>query len=144
MLTLLLAFLTFTAQQEVRPVPKDSMAVSARGCLKGRVFTVTANADHGEMRGPDIVGRRFRINGKKDVTDMLKKHDGHVVEINGVVRKADLQDEGVGFKVGGSRVVIGAQGTNPNSPRNIPAGPPTVPTMDATQVVFVQDRCPLQ
>lgn len=142
LLPLALALLTITLEQETRPVPKDSMAVGARGCLKGRVFTATSVIEHeGALRGPDITGRRFRINGKKALTDLVKAHDGHQVEITGIVRKADLSDEGVGFKVGGARVVIGAQGTNPAA-RNTPAAPPAIPTMDALTLVFVQDQCP--
>lgn len=144
MLLLLWLFLAFVDQQETRPVPKDSMAVEARGCLKGRVFTATSPIEHeGALRGPDISGKHFRINGKKDLINQVKQHDGHLVEITGVVRKADLSNEGVGFKVGGARVVIGAQGSNPAAPRNTPTAP-MMPTMDALTLVFVQQRCPLQ
>lgn len=144
LLSVALALLVFTPQQETRPVPKDSMAVGARGCLKGRVFTATSVIEHeGALRGPDITGRRFRINGKKDITNLVKQHNGHQVEVTGIVRKSDLQDEGVGFKVGGARIVIGAQGTNPAA-QNRPPAPPSIPTMDALTVVFVQDHCPFQ
>jgi len=142
-MTHLLLWLTLSlaGQQETRPVPKDSMLVEARGCLKGRVFTATSSVEHeGALRGPDITGKHFRINGKKELTNQVKQHDGHTVEITGVVRKADLSDEGVGFKVGGARVVIGAQGSNPAAARNTPTAP-MMPTMDALTLVFVQDRC---
>ncbi len=143
LLTLTLAFLTIAGQQETRPVPKDSMLVEARGCLKGRVFTATSPIEHeGALRGPDISGKHFRINGKKELTNQVKAHDGHTVEISGIVRKADLADGGVGFKVGGARVVIGAQGSNPAA-RNTPTAP-MVPTMDALTLRFVEDRCLIQ
>lgn len=135
--------LSIAGQQETREVPKDSMLVGARGCLKGRVFTATAPIEHdGAQRGPDITAKRFRINGKKDLVNKVKAHDGHLVEVTGLVRKADLSDEGVGFKLGGARVVIGAQGTNPAA-RNTPMAP-MMPTMDALTLVFVKDQCPLQ
>lgn len=144
LMSLTLALLTFAGQQETRPVPKDSMLVEARGCLKGRVFTATSPIEHeGALRGPDISGRHFRINGKKELTNQVKQHDGHLVEITGIVRKADLSDQGVGIKVGGARVVIGAQGSNPATARNTPTAP-MMPTMDAVTLRFVQDRCPLQ
>jgi len=144
MTLLLWLALSLTGQQETRPVPKDSMLVEARGCLKGRVFTATSPIEHeGALRGPDISGKHFRINGKKELTNKVKEHDGHTVEISGIVRKADLSDEGVGFKMGGARVVIGAQGSNPAAPRNTPAAP-MIPTMDALTLVFVQDRCLIQ
>lgn len=143
LLSLSLAFLTIAGQQETRPVPKDSMLVEARGCLKGRVFTATSPIEHeGALRGPDISGKHFRINGKKALTNQVKEHDGHTVEISGIVRKSDLADAGVGFKVGGARVVIGAQGSNPAT-RNTPTAP-MVPTMDALTLRFVQDRCVIQ
>ena len=143
MTLLLWLSLAFVDQQETRPVPKDSMLVEARGCLKGRVFTAVSPIEHeGALRGPDISGRHFRINGKKELTNQVKEHDGHTVEISGIVRKADLSDEGVGFKVGGSRVVIGAPGSNPNA-RNTPTAP-MMPTMDAVTLRFVQDRCVIQ
>ena len=143
MTLLLWLSLAFVDQQETRPVPKDSMLVEARGCLKGRVFTATSPIEHeGALRGPDISGKHFRINGKKALTSQVKEHDGHTVEISGIVRKADLADEGVGFKVGGARVVIGAQGSNPAA-RNTPTAP-MVPTMDALTLRFVEDRCLIQ
>ena len=143
MTLLLWLSLVFVGQQETRPVPKDSMLVEARGCLKGRVFTATSPIEHeGALRGPDISGKHFRINGKKALTNQVKEHDGHTVEISGIVRKADLADEGVGFKVGGARVVIGAQGSNPAA-RNTPTAP-MVPTMDALTLRFVEDRCLIQ
>lgn len=142
LLSFALALLALAGSQETRPVPKDSMAVEARGCLKGRIFTATSVIEHdGALRGPDITGRRFRINGTKELTKQVKEHDGHLVAITGIVRKADLSGEGVGFKVGGARVVIGAQGTNPATARNTPVAPPAVPTLDALTLVFVQARC---
>ena len=146
MIPLLLLTLAFVDHQETRPVPKDSMAVEARGCLKGRVFTATAPIEHeGALRGPDISGRHFRVNGKKELINQVKQHDGHLVEITGIVRKADLSGEGVGFKVGGARVVIGAQGSNPAAPRNTSSvNAPMMPTMDALTLVFVQERCTIQ
>jgi len=143
LLSATLALLVFSPQQEIRPVPKDSVAVGARGCLKGRVFTATSEIEHeGALRGPDITGRHFRINGKKEITALVKRHNGHLVEISGIVRKSDLQDEGIGFKVGGARIVIGAQGVNPAA-QGRPEAPP-MPTMDALSVVFVEDHCPFQ
>ena len=143
MILLLWLALAIVDQSEIRPVPKDSMMVEARGCLKGRVFTATSPVEHdGALRGPDISGKHFRINGKKDLINQVKQHDGGLVEITGVVRKADLSNDGVGFKLGRARVVIGAQGSNPSAARNTPAAP-MMPTMDALTLVFVQERCPI-
>lgn len=137
-----LASAPIVAQQESKGIPKDSVEVEARGCLKGRVFTATyAPEDEGTRRGPDVVGRNFRLSGKKDVMQDVKKFDGHRVAIVGIVRKADLADQGIGMKVGGARVVIGAPGTDPNARVNSRMTTPPVPVMDITAVRDLSERC---
>jgi hypothetical protein len=146
-LSLLVAFVTFAAAssaaaQESKAIPKDSVEIEARGCLKGRVFTATVMPeDEGTRRGPDVVGRQFRLSGKKDVMDEVKTFDGHRVAIVGIVRKSALDDQGVGMKVGGARVVIGAQGADPNSRVNSRMTSMPVPVMDVTAVRDLSDRC---
>lgn len=125
--------------QEPKPIPNDSVEVEARGCLKGRVFTATAVDDNGAPDGPDIVGRRFRVSGSRDVMDLVKKHNGHRVTVVGIVRKSALADAGTGIKVGSARIVIGAQGSNPARPNQPTTAP--VPSMDVTAVRHLADRC---
>jgi hypothetical protein len=131
--------------QESKPIPKDSVEVVARGCLKGRVFTGTGQRE-GEagQQGPDVSGRSFRVSGPREVMSSVKQHDGHLVDVVGIVRKAALDDQGVGFRMGrGTRVVIGgAVGSDPTR-MNSPATAPSVPTMDLTVVRYVDDRCPI-
>jgi hypothetical protein len=95
------------------------------------------------MRGPDVTGRRFRVAGPKDVMAMVKEHQGHLVEVDGIIRKAALGDEGLGMKVGGARVVIGAPGSDPGR-----MGPPTpasnVPTIDVSSIRYLDDECPIK
>src|ERR671912_190396 len=99
MKTLILAALLSLASaqsQESRTVPKDSVEVDARGCLKGRVFTATAPSEEERpVKGPDITGRHFRVTADRDVMDLVKKYNGQFVEFVGVVRKAALDDQGV-------------------------------------------------
>jgi hypothetical protein len=140
-LWIFVAALSSVQAQESKPIPNDSVEVEARGCLKGRVFTATvAPEDEGTRRGPDITGRNFRVSGKKDVMDLVKQHDGHRVAIVGIVRKAALADEGLGMKVGGTRVVIGAPSGDP-ARANQRAMAPSVPVMDLTALRFINDRC---
>ena len=128
--------------QDTKPIPKDSVEVTSRGCLKGRVFTGTGQPEgEGVVRGPDVTGRHFRVNGPRDVMDIVKQNDGHLVEIVGIVRKAALDDQGVGLKVGGARVVV-SPGGDPTR-MNAPATAPSVPTMDLTVVRYLSDRCPI-
>jgi hypothetical protein len=63
---LLVATLAQDQEPKAKPVPKDSVEVVTRGCLKGRVFTATPRpADEGAIRGPDVTGHRFRVRARK-------------------------------------------------------------------------------
>ena len=130
--------------QETKSVPKDSVEIFARGCLKGRVFTATsAPEDEGVRRGPDVVGLHFRVNGPREVMDEVKKQNGHRVEVVGLVRKAALDDQGIGMKVGGARVVIGAPSGDPTrmNPRTTPT---SVAVIDLTAIRSLSDSCSVE
>jgi hypothetical protein len=144
LLVSVLLALTAPAAQESRPIPKDSVEVEARGCLKGRVFTGTpAPDDEGTRRGPDIAGRHFRVSGPREVMDQVKEHNGHLVQLVGVVRKSALDDQGVGMRVGrGARVVIGAPTSDPTR-TNMGAAAPSVPVMDVTVIRLLSEKCPI-
>ena len=131
--------------QEARKVPSDSVEIEARGCLKGRVFTGTGQPEEERTsKGPDITGKSFRVTGEREVMDLVKKYNGQYVEILGIVRKAALDDQGIGMRVGrGGRVVIGAPGVDPTR-MNTPAAAPSVAAMDIIAVRLLADRCPLQ
>jgi hypothetical protein len=132
------------SMQETRKVPSDSVEVEARGCIKGRVFTGTGQSDEERTsKGPDVTGKNFRITAERDVMDLVKKYNGQYVEILGIVRKAALDDQGIGMRVGRGRVVIGAPGTDPTR-MNSPATAPSVPAMDVIAVRLLADRCPVQ
>jgi hypothetical protein len=140
-LSLLVAALALQSQ-ESKAIPKDSVEVETRGCLKGRVFTATAAPeDEGARRGPDVIGRQFRLAGKRDVMDVVKKYDGHRVAIVGIVRKDALADPGLGMKIGGARVVIGARGADPANRVNSRMTSPPVAVMDVVAVRDISDRC---
>ena len=142
---LLMFALAAASPQEpgAKKVPSDSVEVGARGCLKGRVFAATARAeDEGVRLGPDIAGRSFRIAAKKEVMAVVKQHDGHWVEIEGIVKKADLEGYTLGTKIGGARVVIGQPGRDPMR-TNYPT-PPAVPVMDVSAVRFLSETCPVK
>lgn len=145
LLSLLLSFGSPTPQQETRTVPKDSVEVDARGCFKGRVFTATGeSAEEHTRKGPDITGRNFRVTGPREVMDLVKRYNGQFVEVVGIVRKAALDDQGIGMRVGkGARVVIGAPGNDPTR-MNTPATAPSMAAMDLIAVRLLTDKCPLQ
>jgi hypothetical protein len=135
----------FVQEQETRTVPKDSVEVDARGCVKGRVFTATGQPpDKRTVKGPDITGLSFRLTGKKDVMDAVKGYNGQYVEVVGIVRRAALDDQGVGMRIGrGTRVVIGAPGIDPTR-MNTPSAAPSVAAMDLVAIRLLAERCPIQ
>ena len=150
MTTLLLSLLLLIApaassEQETKPVPKDSVEVDARGCFKGRVFTATGESeDEHTRKGPDITGRHFRITGPREVMDQVKRYNGQFVEVVGIVRRAALDDQGIGMRVGkGARVVIGAPGNDPTR-MNAPTAAPSMAAMDLIAVRLLTDKCPIQ
>jgi hypothetical protein len=126
-----------------KKIPKDSVEVATRGCLKGRMFTAVPPPEgEGVRHGPDITGRHFRLSGPKDVMKSVKEHNGHLVEVVGLIRKSALSDPGIGMKVGGTRVVIGAPGTDPD--RSMYKQPmANVDGMDISSIGFLSNDCPI-
>ena len=82
------------------------------------------------QRGPNVGRRTFRLAGKKDVMDEVKKLDRRLVEIVGIVKRSSLDDKGV--KVGG----VAISGGSPVAPSGsgIPTGVDNTPVMDVTSV----------
>lgn len=143
-LVLLVALSSFVSQEpEKKKVPDDSVEISARGCLKGRVFAAAprTGADEGVLLGPDVGGRSFRVAAPKAVMNEVKKENGKWVAIVGVVRKSDLSEPMLGTRVGNTRVVVGQPGRDP-SRQNLPT-PAPVPVMDVSSVQFLGDECPI-
>jgi hypothetical protein len=130
---------------ERKPIPDDSIEIVANGCLKGRVFTATSPRDPLDVRRDvDVTGRSFRLSAKREVMDVVKEHDGHFVEVVGIVRKASLADNAPGRRVGNTRVVLGAppQRSDPSSMQSrMPMG--SVVVMDTTAVRYLSDVCPI-
>jgi hypothetical protein len=106
------------------------------------VFTGTGQPeDEGVVRGPDVTGRHFRVSGPKDVMNIVKQNSGHLVQVVGIVRRAALDDQGVGMKIGGARVMVSPGGDPTRT--NSAATAPSVPTMDLTTVQYLSDKCPI-
>jgi hypothetical protein len=142
LLSLVLAL--FPPQQESKPIPKDSVEIDTRGCLKGRVFTATPQPeDETTRKGPDITGRHFRVSGSKDITELIKKYNGQLVRIVGVVTKSSLSDYGTGMKVGKGVTIGVPRGSDPTHP-NASASTQTVPVMDVSAISMLADRCPIE
>jgi hypothetical protein len=89
-----------------RPVPGDSARVAIPGCAKGRAFVVADTPEHEPTQVDIAPGRRFRLSGPKEILDDIKKHEGRLIEVTGLVRKAALKGPG-GIGIAGGRVRIG-------------------------------------
>jgi hypothetical protein len=103
---ILLAGAVLAAQEQEREVPKDSQRITVPGCAKGRTFIVAAREGHEPTSGELAPGRRFRLSGSKDILKEIEKREGMMVQVTGLVRKADLAGPG-GISTGGGRVRIG-------------------------------------
>ena len=128
---------------EEKKIPDDSVEIATTGCLKGRVFTATQPREDFMRRGPNVTGRSFRLNGPRKLIDLVKTHDGDLVEIVGLVRKNDLRDTAPGARVGNTRVVIGApRSGDPMQSARTPISE-GIAVMDATSIRYLDDRCPI-
>jgi hypothetical protein len=105
LLVLTLLFAATLAGQE-RKVPNDSTRVSLPGCSKGSAFVVTASPEAERTSTEIAIGRRFRLTGPKDVLNEIKKREGTIVEVTGLIKKSDLKPGGIGLA--GGRIRIGA------------------------------------
>jgi hypothetical protein len=94
------------AYAQERPVPGDSARVAIPGCAKGRAFIVSTTPEHEPTQVEIAPGRRFRLSGPKAILDDIKKHEGRLIEVTGLVRKAALRGPG-GIGIAGGRVRIG-------------------------------------
>jgi hypothetical protein len=133
-----LALTTAQAEpQEKSRVPEDSVELTVTGCLKGRAFTTISRRAGAEIeRGPYVGERTFRLNGKRDVLDEVKKRNRQLVEVVGIVKRSSLDDKGV--KSG--RVAISG-GSPVAGSGNIPTGVENVPIMDVSAVRLVATSC---
>lgn len=116
---LIVASLVSIAAQEEKKIPKDSTRVSIPGCSKGNAFVVTASPEPDPRFSEVPIGRRFRLTGPKEVLNEIKKREGSIIEVTGLVKKSDLRESGI--RLGGGRVRIG--GGSPQAPTSNGPGP---------------------
>ena len=130
--TLLLLVLTAvqTEPQDKPRVPEDSVELTVVGCLKGRAFSTVPQREADVQRGPNVGQRTFRLAGKREVMDEVKKLDRRLVEVIGIVKRSSLDDKGV--RVGG--VAISGGSPVARSGSGVPNGAENVAVMDVTSV----------
>lgn len=97
-----------------------SSRISIPGCAKGRTFIVARTPEHEPVRSAIAPGRRFRLSGKKNLLQEIKKAQGGMVEVTGLVRQSQLAGPG-GVSIGGVRIGGGPpRAPMSSSPRNDP------------------------
>jgi len=95
--------------QESKPVPKNSVRVLIPGCTKGFIFTAgRRTVEHpGSVDIPE--GTHLRMNGPKTMIAEIKAHEGSMIEITGLMKKGQYNQQG--FPIGGGvRVIPGTGG----------------------------------
>jgi len=129
MRTFLLAAMTVActglliAQDDDDKVPEDSELVSIQGCAYDRTFIVGPRREDQPGTLAIEPGRRFRLNGPKKLLDDVEAREGSLVEVTGLIRKADVKGpQGIGLfggrvRIGGARV--------PQDPISDPARDPS-------------------
>jgi hypothetical protein len=136
---LVLLAVTAVAAAQERPVPNDSTRITVPGCAKDRLFVV-GEAEGRENRSRGIApGRRFRLSGPRAVLNDIKRREATMVEVTGLVRKADMAGPG-GVSLLGGRVRIGGTSPSPRDPIRDPMYNQIVLDVEGFQVL--PDACP--
>ena len=133
LLVFLLCFCVVSARQNDRDEkskqPRNGDSIVAKGCLRGSMLESTeiGMAD-GAERMP--AGHTFQLKGKKDLLKQLRdKHDGHIVEISGVLKSNLMNGPERGTQVGRTRIVVGAESTTRD--RAMPGADQPLPVLEA-------------
>ena len=137
LLTLLIALSASQEGQERPKVPNDSVRLVVTGCLKGRMLKVEDVRRTDVQGGFPIRAGSFRLAGKKDVMDEVKKQDKHLVEVEGLVKKSALAEPGM--KIGKGVTVSGGPATA--SPGRIPPPTENIPVIDISSVQLKANSC---
>jgi hypothetical protein len=125
-------------KQEKPRVPEDSIELTVIGCLKGRVLTTTEKRQTDVESGPHVGERTFRLAGNRDLMREVSRHDRHLVEVVGIVKRSALDDRGI--KVGG----VAISGGSPSARRGIPSPADNVAVMDVSAVRMRSSSCTAQ
>jgi len=106
----LVASMSAVAAQDKPDVPSDSSLVILNGCAKSNNFVVGERREDQPGTLEIAPGRRFRLEGPKKLLDEIKARPRTVIEVTGLIRKADLKvPQGIGVlggrvRIGGARV----------------------------------------
>ncbi len=140
-LATVLVVLALAAPQEAPPqekpkVPKDSVELTVIGCLKGRVLKTTGERKTDVESGPYVGERSFHLVSKKKETDEIKRQQGHLIEVTGIVKRSSLDDKGITagrVSISGGSPVAGTHA--------MPSPAANVIEMDVSSVRFRATSC---
>ena len=144
MLTLLALVLAMplSGQEQEPKVPKDSVRLSIPGCVEGRRFIVMQRERTEPVDSSGVQpGRRFRLNGKKQMLLEMQEQKATMIEVTGLIRRSEVAERGV--KVAGGRVRIG--GNQPQAPISGGVGRDSgynEAILDVESWRSLPDRCP--
>jgi hypothetical protein len=134
--TLVLALAVSQDSRQEKPrVPEDSVELTVIGCLKGRVLKTIEKRQTDVESGPYVGERTFRLAGSRELMDEVKKHDRHLVEVMGIVKRSALDDKGI--KAG----PVSITGGSPVSGRGIPSPADNTSVMDISAVRMRSSSC---
>lgn len=112
--------------------------MSISGCARGRVFTVGRDPTH-ESRAFELAeGMKIRLEGQKQVLADIKKHEGSMVEITGLMKQSEMVQPGIGLA--GGRVRITPVMPNGRTPNHDPG--PSPPIVDVESYRLLNSSCP--
>lgn len=100
------------AQETPKKVDPNSAEVVVRGCANGRALV--PQPVEGSVPTPaTLYGRPMRLNGPKDLLKDIERQKGKLIEVSGLIKRADLRGAGPGVTVGRTRITVG--GASPMS-----------------------------
>jgi hypothetical protein len=116
---LLVALPSAAAAQEGKDQAKDIKKgdkISVTGCLSGTALEAT-NLSRTDGSAPFAGGLTFRLTGDKSLLkDLREKHDGKIVDVEGVLKSELTQNTAATRKVGKMHVTIGTPAAVPGRP----------------------------
>jgi len=112
--------------------------LSISGCARGRVFTVGRDPTH-ESSGIELAeGMKIRLEGQKSVLADIKKHEGSMVELTGLMKQSEMTQPGIGLA--GGRVRITPVMPNNRSVGRDPGPPPPVIDVESYRLLNLSCR----
>jgi hypothetical protein len=102
------------------------------------VFTVGRDPEH-ETTFVMELGTKVRLEGDKKVLAEVKKHEGSMVEVTGLMKQSDVVQPGVGLA--GGRVRIAPVMPSPNGRVQVDPGP-SPPILDVESYRLLNASCP--